>query len=334
MPRLTEMAQACGCAAKLSPQFLDAVLPRLRRVPNPNLLVGFDGAEDAAVYQIAPDLALVQTVDFFTPIVDEPEDYGAIAAANALSDVYAMGGEPRTALSILGFPPQESPELLLRILQGGQDKLEEAGCVLGGGHSVRDAELKFGYSITGLIHPARVLRNAGVRPGDQLWLTKPLGTGVVTTALKRGAAAPDHIAAAVAAMRQLNRAASEAALGHGAHAATDITGFGLLLHARELALASGVHLRLRAAAMPLLPGALGYALAHQSQGLLNNRAFAGDAVDFAPGVDETLRALLFDPQTSGGLLVALPPQRAAGFPGTWIGEAVAPAPGQPYIQVS
>lgn len=189
MRRLTQMAQACGCAAKLSPQFLDAVLPQLRRAHDPNMLVGFEGAEDAAVYQIAPDLALVQTLDFFTPIVDSPEDFGAIAAANALSDVYAMGGRPLTALSVLGFPPAESPELLLRILQGGLDKLEEAGCALGGGHSVRDEELKFGYSITGLIHPARVLRNAGARPGDQLFLTKPLGTGVVTTALKRGSAA-------------------------------------------------------------------------------------------------------------------------------------------------
>jgi len=329
--RLTELAAACGCAAKLSPALLDAVLPLLRRTPDPNLLVGFEGAEDAAIYRLPPDLAphlaLVQTVDFFTPIVDDPEVFGAIAAANALSDVYAMGGRPLTALSILAFPPRESPELLRRILQGGLDKLTEAGCTLGGGHSVRDEELKFGYSITGLIDPDRVLRNAGAEPGDQLFLTKPLGTGVITTALKRGLlpaadGGPGALAGAVASMQRLNRDAAEAALAHGAHAATDVTGFGLLGHAREMALASGVRLRIVASAVPLLEGARDYAASCQSQGLANNRDFAGPAVVFASGVDETLRALLFDPQTSGGLLVALPPDRAPGFPGVWIGEAL------------
>ncbi|HUX68854.1 MAG TPA: selenide, water dikinase SelD [Terriglobales bacterium] len=307
MTRLTEMAAACGCAAKLSPQMLEAVLPRLRLVPDPHLLVGFEGADDAAVYQLSPELALVQTVDFFTPIVDEPEDFGAIAAANALSDIYAMGARPLLALSVVGFPPDQPPELLRRILQGGLEVLGEAGCALGGGHSVRDEALKFGYSVTGLVHPARVLRNAGARAGDRLYLTKPLGTGVVTTALKRGQAAPAAVAAAVASMRRLNRAASEAALAAGAHAATDVTGFGLLGHAREMARASGVHLRLRAAAMPLLPGARLHALSAQSQGLHNNQAFAAASVDFAPAVPDDLRALLFDPQTSGGLLLSLPP---------------------------
>jgi selenide,water dikinase len=338
--RLTELAAACGCAAKLSPALLDAVLPLLRRTPDPNLLVGFEGAEDAAIYRLPPDLApnlaLVQTLDFFTPIVDDPEVFGAIAAANALSDVYAMGGRPLTALSILAFPPRESPELLRRILQGGLDKLAEAGCTLGGGHSVRDEELKFGYSITGLIDPGRVLRNAGAQPGDQLFLTKPLGTGVITTALKRGLLPPGDdgpLAGAIASMQRLNRAAAEAALAHGAHAATDVTGFGLLGHAREMALASAVRLRIAASAVPLLDGAGAYAANCQSQGLANNRDFVAPSVAFAPDVDDIVRALLFDPQTSGGLLVALPAQHAADFPGVWIGEVHDAIPGT-CIEVS
>jgi len=333
MTRLTEMAAACGCAAKLSPQVLEAVLPHLRQAPDPHLLVGFEGAEDAAVYQLTPELALVQTVDFFTPIVDGPEDFGAIAAANALSDIYAMGGRPLVALSVVGFPPAEPPELLQRILQGGLEVLGEAGCVLGGGHSVRDDALKFGYSVTGVIHPARVLRNAGARPGDRLYLTKPLGTGVITTALKRGLAAPAAVAAAIASMRRLNRAAAEAALAADAHAATDVTGFGLLGHAREMALASGVHLRLRAAAVPLLPGAGDYALSAQSQGLHNNQAFAAASVDFAPSVTEQLRALLFDPQTSGGLLLSLPPEAWLQLDGAVAIGEVEPAHPGPCLSV-
>ncbi len=332
--RLTELAQACGCAAKLSPALLDAVLPRLRRAPDPNLVVGFEGAEDAAVYRLAPGLALVQTVDFFTPIVDAPEDFGAIAAANALSDVYAMGGRPLIALSVLAFPPREPAELLRRILQGGLDKLEEAGCALGGGHSLRDDELKFGYSVTGVVHPERVLRNAGARPGDRLHLSKPLGTGVITTALKQGAAEAGHVAAAVATMKTLNSAAAAVALAAGARAATDVTGFGLLGHARELARASGVRLRLEAAAVPLLPGAVGYAERFQSQGLRNNRDFAHADASFAAAVPAALRALLWDPQTSGGLLVALPPGApAAAALGPCIGAVEAPEPEAPCIAV-
>lgn len=321
------MASACGCAAKLSPELLDAVLPRLRRAADPNLLVGYEGAEDAAVYRLDGNTALVQTLDFFTPIVDEPEDFGAIAAANALSDVYAMGGRPLVALSVLGYPPKEPAELLHRILQGGLEKLEEAGCVLGGGHSVRDEELKFGYSITGVVQPDRVLRNAGARAGDRLYLSKPLGTGLITTALKRGEAAPAHARDAITAMRQLNRAAAEAALNAGAHAATDITGFGLLGHAREMALASGVHLCLRAAAWPLLPGALDYAGRCRSQGWHNNYAFVSPSVQFSPNVDERLRIIGFDPQTSGGLLVSLPPVAGDNFPAVLIGDVEPARPG-------
>ncbi len=332
--RLTALAQACGCAAKLSPALLEAVLPKLRRVPDPDLIVGFEGAEDAAVYRLGPDLALVQTLDFFTPIVDDPEDFGAIAAANALSDVYAMGGRPLIALSILAFPPRQPADLLERILQGGLDKLAEAGCVLGGGHSVRDEELKFGFSVTGVVHPGKVLRNAGARPGDRIHLSKPLGAGVITTALKQGAANAADVAAAVAMMKTLNHDAAAAALERGAHAATDVTGFGLLGHARELARASGVRLRLRAAAVPLLAGAAAYAARFQSQGLLNNRDFAQADVAFAGSVPETLRTLLWDPQTSGGLLVSLPPEAPADARlGPCIGEVEPLAPGAPCLAV-
>lgn len=331
--RLTQLAPACGCAAKLSPQMLDAVLPLLRPRRDPNLMVGYDGAEDAAVYRLGPDAALVMTVDFFTPIVDEPEDFGAIAAANALSDVYAMGGRPLVALSVLGFPADQPADLLRRILEGGLAKLEEAGCCLGGGHSVRDPELKFGYSVTGMVHPDRVLRNAGARPGDRLVLTKPIGTGVITTALKRGAASAQSFEAALNSMRALNRAASEAATAAGAHAATDVTGFGLLGHAREMALASRVRLRLQAGAVPWLPGARDYALDFQSQGLLNNRAFVSSQVGFADHVPEWQRALLFDPQTSGGLLLAAPPAALGNLPGVEIGVAEPLPAGEPCLWV-
>lgn len=337
MRRLTELARACGCAAKLSPQMLAAVLPRLEVWRDERLLAGFEGAEDAAVYQLTPELALVQTVDFFTPIVDDPEDFGAIAAANALSDIYAMGGEPRLALTVLGFPPEEAPELLRRILQGGLDKLAEAGCALGGGHSVRDEELKFGFSVTGTVHPAAVLRNRGARAGDALVLTKPIGTGVLTTALKRGwvgeRVAAAQLAAAVASMRQLNREAAAAARGHRAQAATDVTGFGLLGHAREMAEASGVCLRLEAAAVPLLAGARECALECQSQGLHNNQAWMAGAVAWEAEVAEELRVLLHDPQTSGGLLLSLPAEEARAFPGAWIGTVRAGRGDQRPVEV-
>lgn len=278
---------------------LDSVLGKLARSPHPDLLVGFDTADDAAVYRLAPDLALVQTVDFFTPIVDDPVQFGQIAAANALSDVYAMGGRPITALSILAFPEQESPELLEAILQGGLEKLEEANCTLAGGHSVRDDEIKFGYAVTGLVHPDRVLANSKARPGDALVLTKAIGTGIITTAAKAGRAPDACLQAAIASMCQLNRTACEVMLTLHPHAVTDITGFGLLGHAREMAAGSGVQLRLAAREVPLLPGALECVPAGICKGLRNNREFVECAVEFAPGIDEALRALLFDPQTSG-----------------------------------
>lgn len=286
---------------------LDQVLPRIPRLADPALIVGFDKADDAGVYQLTPECALVQTVDFFTPIVDDPYTFGAIAAANSLSDVYAMGGRPVTALSILAYPEKGSLADLEAILKGGADKLIEAGCVLAGGHSVKDDEIKFGYSVTGLVHPARVMANAGAKPGDYLVLTKPIGTGVISTALKQDKADAAHVAAAIASMMTLNKAACEQMIASEAHGCTDITGFGLLGHAREMALGSGATLEIDAQAVPLLPGALHYAQAGAIPGgLKNNLAFV--ACDVAPNeaVDAALYALLCDPQTSGGLLVATP----------------------------
>ena len=290
---------------------LDQVLAGLPRAGDPNLLVGFDTADDAGVYLLSPELALVQTVDFFSPVVDDPFAFGQIAAANALSDIYAMGARPLTALSIVGFPDSEPPGLLASILAGGLDKLTEAGCTLAGGHSVRDEELKFGFAITGTVHPGSILRNSGARPGDALILTKPLGTGVISTAVKRGAASPESAQAALDSMRRLNRQACEIALRHHPSAITDITGFGLAGHAREMALASNVSLRFSASALPLLPGALDYALEFQPQGLRNNREFAACAVRLEAELSPALEALLYDPQTSGGLLIALPAHEAA-----------------------
>ncbi|MDZ7637418.1 MAG: selenide, water dikinase SelD [Bryobacterales bacterium] len=218
----------------MNPKFLDNVLPRLQAWRNPRVLVGFETSDDAGVYKLTEDCALIQTVDFFTPIVDDPYLYGSIAAANALSDVYAMGGKPLSALSIVGFPSKGETNLLLEILQGGADKLKEASCSLIGGHSVADDEVKFGYAVTGVVHPKRFWRNVGARPGDTLLLSKPIGTGVVATAAKRGGATSADIAASMASMLELNRSAAEALDGLDVHACTDVTGFGLLGHLKEL----------------------------------------------------------------------------------------------------
>lgn len=316
----------------------------LRRLPqqkDPNLLVGFETSDDAGVYRLSDELALVQTVDFLTPIVDDPFAYGQIAAANSLSDIYAMGGRPLSALSIVGFPADGAPELLEEILRGGLSKMEEAGCTVAGGHSIRDDELKFGYAVTGLVHPKRIWRNVGAKSGDALVLTKPIGTGVIATALKQGKAQESWITASTASMTRLNLAAAEALLEvegaqNGAtpvHAVTDITGFGLLGHAREVAVGSGVSLRLDHARVQYLPGAFEAAReGFLAGGLKNNREFLEGCVGFAESVPEEFRALLYDPQTSGGLLVALaPPALDAALraferrrvPGCVIGEVVA-----------
>jgi selenide, water dikinase len=312
--RLTQQVKAGGCASKLAPGSLAAVLSRLPKQSDPNLLVGFDTSDDAGIYRIGRDLALVQTVDFFTPLVDDPFTFGEIAATNALSDIYAMGGRPLTALSIVCFPPDGDLDVLEQIMRGGLNKMNETGCVVVGGHSVRDAEIKFGYAVTGLIDPERVFTNTGAIPGDALVLTKPIGTGVITTALKRGIAEDSWVSEAVRSMTTLNRVASGIATKvPGVHAMTDVTGFGLMGHGRELALGSGVTIEIETEKVLRINGALdAIALGAIPAGLLANREFAECVSADAEGVGigDDLRNLLYDPQTAGGLLIALAPESA------------------------
>lgn len=288
------------------------MLATVPRWADENVLVGFDTADDAGVYKLSPECALVQTVDFFTPIVDDPYTFGAIAAVNSLSDVYAMGGRPISALSVLAWPVKEDEADLIAILKGGADKMREASCSILGGHSVADEEIKFGYAVTGTVHPDRIKANAGARAGDILMLTKPLGTGVISTALKRGIARDEDVAASIASMTTLNRAACEEMLRGEVHGCTDVTGFGLIGHAREMALASKVTLELDTAKLRFLPGALDYARAGAiPAGLKNNREFTSCAVEGGEGLAPEIEALLHDPQTAGGLLISLPERDAA-----------------------
>jgi selenide, water dikinase len=290
------------------------VLGKLARQHDPNVLVGFDHADDAGVYQIAPDQALVQTVDFFTPIVDDPYAFGQIAATNALSDVYAMGGKPLTSLALVCFPEKANLEILERILAGGLSKMIEAGCTVIGGHSIRDEETKFGYSVTGLVDPKRVLTNAGAKPGDALIFTKALGTGVISTAIKKGKAEPAWIDAAVQSMTTLNKRAAEVIQqgDYRIHAMTDVTGFGMIGHGREMALASNASFRFHAGSIAVLPGALECVRAgYIPGGLNNNRDFAECVVGYDDGVPRDLRSLLFDPQTAGGLLISVASEDSA-----------------------
>ncbi len=307
------------------------------------MLVGFDHADDAGVYLIGPEQALVQTVDFFTPIVDDPYTFGQIAATNALSDVYAMGGRPMTALALVCFPDKADLEILERILAGGLSKMMEAGCTVIGGHSIRDEETKFGYSVTGMVHPKKVLANAGARAGDALILTKALGTGVISTAIKKQKAEQGWIDAAIASMTTLNKRAAEIIEKEEiqVNAMTDITGFGLIGHAREMALASGVSLRLYANRVPLLAGALECVRAgHVPGGLKNNRDFAECVVRYEDGVPEDIKSLLYDPQTAGGLLMSVTSHgnsvvtkfAEAGVPAVQIGEVLTSA--KPLISVT
>jgi selenide, water dikinase len=301
--KLTACVKAGGCASKLSPKVLDRVLATVPRAANSSVLVGYDTSDDAGVYQITPEIGLVQTVDFFTPIVDDPYTYGAIAAANALSDVYAMGGRPISALSILAWPASGDLDDLEAILRGGADKIHEAGAVVLGGHSVSDEELKFGYAVTGTVHPFCIKANSGARAGDALVFTKRIGTGVISTALKKEIARESDVNASIESMLKLNRTACEAMLAFEVHGCTDVSGFGLLGHAREMAMASGVTLELDFAKVQFLPGAVEYAQAGAiSGGLRNNRDFVEPFVESDGRVDD----LLFDPQTSGGLLISLP----------------------------
>jgi selenide,water dikinase len=318
------------------------VLGKLARQHDPNVLVGFDHADDAGVYQIAPDQALVQTVDFFTPVVDDPYIFGQIAATNALSDVYAMGGRPLTSLAVVCFPEKADLEILERILAGGLSKMVEAGCTVIGGHSIRDEETKFGYAVTGMIDPRNILANKGAKPGDSLVLTKALGTGVISTAIKKGVAERAWVDAAIQSMTTLNKRAAELISNgeFGVHAMTDVTGFGLIGHARELAFASDVALRLYVSKIPLIEGAIQCVHnGHIPGGLRNNRDFAECQVQYDEGISEDLKALLFDPQTAGGLLVSATDGsrlsevlNTAGIPAAQVG-AVLPK-SKPRIQVT
>jgi selenide,water dikinase len=308
------------------------VLGKLARQHDPNVLVGFDLADDAGVYQIAPDQALVQTVDFFTPVVDDPYTFGQIAATNALSDIYAMGGKPLTSLALVCFPDKADLEILERILAGGLSKMIEAGCTVIGGHSIRDQETKFGYAVTGLVHPNKILANGGAQPGDALILTKPLGTGVISTAIKNGKAEPAWIDAAVQSMTKLNKQAAEliGSREYRVHGMTDVTGFGLIGHAREMALASNVTLRILSKDIAILPGALECIRSGQVPGGLKaNREFAECVVGYESAISDELKTLLFDPQTAGGLLISIAEgdceqlvveMQASGIPARSIGK--------------
>jgi selenide,water dikinase len=274
--------------------------------------VGLDRADDAGVYRITDDIAIIQTVDFFTPIVDDPYDFGRIAAANALSDIYAMGGVPKTAMNLVAFPIKDMDIAVLRaIIQGGLDKMTEAGVVLVGGHSIEDSELKYGLSVTGLVHPDRVLLKKNLKVEDRLILTKPLGTGVINTAIKGGLASPEVIERVTGVMAELNRKAAEVMARYPVNACTDITGFGLLGHLAEMVLGSGCGARIEAREIPLLPEAMDYAgMGLFPAGAYNNKEFHGKHVDFESSVDPLLREVLFDPQTSGGLMICVKGQSA------------------------
>ncbi len=306
----------------MGPEALAQVLRHLTQYDHPNLLIGLKTGDDAAVYQLDAERALVQTVDFFPPVVDDPYTYGAIAAANAMSDVYAMGGEVILALNIAAFPDNLPADVLVAIFQGGAAKVAEGGGIVAGGHTITDKEPKYGLSVTGLVHPARIITKGGVRPGDALFLTKPLGTGVITTALKNQAAAPEHAQAATESMLRLNRLAAQIAGECGVRGGTDITGFGLLGHASEMAVAAGVGFHLIAGQMPLLPGALRYAQeGHWPGGMWRNRQYvlgsdegrAGQLARVDEAVPEEMVRLLCDPETSGGLLLAVPGEQVERF---------------------
>jgi selenide, water dikinase len=327
---LTSLSHGAGCGCKLP---ASALLPIVRGLPEataPELLVGSTTGDDAAVWRISDDLALVQTVDFFTPVVDDPYDFGRIAAANALSDVYAMGGRPLTALNLVAWPLEQlGPDALREVLRGGMDVVRSAGAEVVGGHSIDDPEPKYGLAVTGAVHPGRAVTNAGGRAGDALVLTKPLGVGAVVTARKRGGADDALLARAVEAMAALNAEASAAAVAAGASAMTDVTGFGLLGHLHGLARESGLAARVDAAAVPALEGAEAV-LADEvglSGGSRRNLEYADDFTSFHAGVDDWRARLVCDATTSGGLLVAIDPARAAAVPGAVVGHLVEGKPG-------
>ncbi len=313
--RLTQLANCAGCAGKAGIATLAQVLAplqeRFRAADFPDLLVGLEGPDDAAVYRISDDLAIVQTVDFFPPVVDDPYTYGAVAATNAMSDVYAMGGDVLFALQVAGFPEDQPPEVLAEIFRGGAAKVAEAGGAIAGGHTLIDAEPKYGLCVTGVVRPDALMRKGGARPGDVLLLAKPLGTGIVLTAARADGCAPEHLQAAVDTMLQLNRHASHLAREAGVVACTDVTGFSLLGHSEEMARASNARIVIEAARVPALPGALEYARrGYVTGGADRNRRGLEGKVELPDGLPEDIEHLLFDPQTSGGLLIAIAADRA------------------------
>jgi selenide,water dikinase len=332
---LTSLSTGAGCGCKLAATDLLPIVKELPAPSDPRLLVGTPTGDDAAVFRLSEELALVQTIDFFTPVVDDPYDFGRIAAANALSDVYAMGGRPVTAMNVVAFPLEQlGGAVLRRILEGGLDVVTEAGASVVGGHSITDDEPKFGMAVTGLVDPRRMITNAGGRAGDVLVLTKPLGVGAIVTAAKRGHATPALVASAVDVMVELNAAASEAALDAGAHAMTDVTGFGLLGHLHNLARESGLAAELDAEAVPALPGVepLLQDAGAISGGSARNAEWATAFTAIDASVAPWRARLISDATTSGGLLVAVPAATAHRIPGTVVGRLVPGPPGTIRVQ--
>lgn len=308
--KLTKLAKCAGCGAKVGAGVLAQLLEDIQVHQDPNLLVGFDKSDDASVYKISDELALVQTVDFFPPIADDPYTFGQIAATNALSDVYAMGGEPKLALNIMAIPKDMPKEAVHQLLRGGYDKVYEAGALITGGHSILDDEPKYGLAVTGFVHPDKILTNSGARPGDVLFFTKPIGIGVLTTAAKAGMTSQAGMDLAIQMMTTLNKAARDVMVQFEVHACTDVTGFGMLGHLYEMAQGSDVQIELHMDQVDLIPEALELArMGILPEGMYRNRTFAEAAVD--PGDTELAKQdLLYDPQTAGGLVMACAPKDA------------------------
>ena len=308
--KLTQMSHTAGCAAKIGPGTLAGILESLPKFEDPNLLVGIETSDDGAVYKVSDDLAIIQTLDFFTPVVDDPYVFGQVAAANALSDIYAMGGEPKIALNIVAWPNCVNPKFLGEILRGGADKVKEAGAVLAGGHSIQDDEPKYGLSVTGFVHPDKMFKNCGAVPGDVLILTKPLGTGIVNTAVKADMASEKAKEEVIRTMTSLNKKAKQVIEKYTVHSCTDVTGFGLAGHSVEMAQGSGVTIEIETGCLPIQSEAPEYAkMGLIPAGAYRNRSFTEDKVDVG-GVEEYIQDLFFDPQTSGGLLISTDPESA------------------------
>lgn len=302
--KLTQMSRTAGCAAKIGPGTLAGILSNLPKNHDPNLMVGIETSDDAAVYRVSDQLALIQTLDFFTPVVDDPYVFGQVAAANALSDIYAMGGDPKVALNIVAWPNCVNPQILGEILRGGADKVAEAGAVLAGGHSIQDDEPKYGLSVTGFVHPDKILKNCGAKPGDVLILTKPLGTGIVNTAVKAELASENARKEVIQVMTALNKRAKEIMEKYEVHSCTDVTGFGLAGHSMEMAEFSGVTLEIDMGRVPIQPEAMEYAqMGLIPEGAYRNRIYTEEKIDTG-SLKEYLLDIFFDPQTSGGLLIS------------------------------